>query len=103
MSTYKCALEVISVHIIDESYKSKASFLAGDFIPDYKHTDLIKHKFSGRRKCRWLYKSKNFILNADINGSLNIMRKSFKYHSEFIEPTYSEEILKCSPKVFTIG
>ena len=103
MLTYKCALEGISVHIIDESYTSKASFWDRDFIPDYKPADLVKHKFSGRRKCRGLYQSKKFILNADVNGSLNIMRKFFQYHAEIDEPTYLEQILKCSPKVFTIG
>ncbi|MBR5913599.1 MAG: transposase [Selenomonadaceae bacterium] len=103
MLTYKCELEGIAVHIIDESYTSKASFLDRDFIPDYKPADLVKHKFSGRRKCRGLYKSKNFTLNADVNGSLNIMRKFFQYHAEIAEPTYSEQILKCSPKVYTIG
>lgn len=103
MLAYKCALGGISVHIIDESYTSKASFLDRDFIPDFKPADLVKHKFSGRRKCRGLYKSKNFVLNADVNGSLNIMRKFFQYHAEIVEPTYSVQILKCSPKVFTIG
>ena len=103
MLTYKCALEGISVHVIDESYTSKASFLDRDFIPDFNPADLVKHKFSGLRKCRGLYKSKNFLLNADVNGSLNIMRKFFQYHSEIVESTYSEECLKCSPKVFTIG
>ena len=103
MLTYKCALEGISVHIIDESYTSKASFFDRDFIPDFKPADLVKHKFSGRRKCRGLYRSKNFTLNADVNGSLNIMRKFFQYHAEITEPTYLEQILKCSPKVFTIG
>ena len=103
MLTYKCALEGISVHIIDESYTSKASFFDRDFIPNFKPADLIKHKFSGRRKYRGLYKSKNFTLNADVNGSLNIMRKFFQYHAEIAEPIYSEQILKCSPKVFTIG
>ena len=103
MLTYKCELEGISVHIIDESYTSKASFFDRDFIPDFKPADLVKHKFSGRRKCRGLYKSKSFTLNADVNGSLNIMRKFFQYHAEIAEPTYLEQNLKCSPKVITIG
>ena len=103
MLAYKCELEGISVHIIDESYTSKASFFDRDFIPDFKPADLVKHKFSGRRKCRGLYKSKSFTLNADVNGSLNIMRKFFQYHTEIAEPTYLEQNLKCSPKVITIG
>ena len=101
MLTYKCALVGISVHSVDESYTSKASFLDRDFIPDYKPTDLTKHKFSGRRKCRGLYKSKNFIqfLNADVNASLNIMRKFFQQHTEIDEPIYLEKFYKRSPKV----
>ena len=105
MLSYKCELEGISVHIIDESYTSKASFLDRDFIPDFKPADLNKHKFSGRRKYRGLYKSKNFAIpiNADVNGSLNIMRKFLQYHAEITEPAYFEKMLKCSPKVKTIG
>ena len=101
MLTYKCALVGISVHSIDESYTSKASFLDRDFVPDYAPEDLTKHKFSGRRKCRGLYKSKNFtqLLNADVNGSLNIMRKFFQQHTEIHEPTYLEKFYKRSPKV----
>lgn len=105
MLCYKCALEGISVHIIDESYTSKASFLDRDFIPTYTKVNLLKHKFSGRRKCRGLYKSRNFSypFNADVNGSLNIMRKFFQNHSELSLPRYYEQLLTSSPKVKTIG
>ena len=91
MLCYKCALEGISVHIIDESYTSKASFLDRDFIPTYTKVDLVKHKFSGRRKYRGLYKSKIFqqALNADLNGSLNIMRKFFQNNLEICPPAFS--------------
>lgn len=101
MLCYKCALVGISVHIIDESYTSKASFIDGDFIPTYKPSDLVKYKFSGRRTCRGLYKSKIFPLpiNADVNGSLNIMRKFFQHHRELCEPIYFKQILTSSPKV----
>lgn len=90
-----------TLKLINQNFK--ASFFDRDFIPDYKPADLVKHKFSGRRKCRGLYQSKKNILNADVNGSLNIMRKFFQYHAEIDEPTYLEQILKCSPKVYTIG
>jgi len=71
------ALEVgITVILSEESYTSKASFLDNDFIPTYNKNNTIKHKFSGRRIRRGMYKSKNGILiNADVNGSYNIMRK----------------------------
>ena len=91
MLYYKCALVGISVHIIDESYTSKTSFLDRDFIPTYKPADLVKHKFSGYRKHRRIYKSKIFqkVLNADVNGSLNIMRKFFQSNSEICPPVFN--------------
>lgn len=103
MLTYKCRLVGISVHSVDESYTSKASFLDRDFVPDYDPANLVKHNFSGRRKCRGLYKSKNFsrLLNADVNGSLNIMRKFFQQQPEISEPTYLEKFYTSSPKVIT--
>jgi putative transposase len=46
-----------------------------DFIPTYK-TKELKHEFSGKRIKRGLYLTKNNVLiNADINGSINILRK----------------------------
>jgi putative transposase len=61
----------------EESYTSKASFLDNDYIPTYNDADKTKYCFSGRRTHRGLYKSKNNILiNADINGASNIIRKA---------------------------
>ena len=103
MLCYKCALEGISVHIIDESYTSKASFLDRDFIPTYTKVDLLKHKFNGRRKCRGFYKSKIFqqALNADLNGSLNIMRKFFQNNLEICPPVFNRECY-FTPKIHSI-
>lgn len=83
---YKAALAGIAVVITEESYTSKASFLDGDEIPVHGKTDT-KPKFSGRRVKRGLYKSKNgTLINADINGSANILRKAFpKAFGEGIE------------------
>ena len=73
--TYKCELRGVSVVEYDESYTSKASFLDYDEIPDYENTQT-KPKFSGRRVCRGSYKTKNGeVLNADVNGSYNILVK----------------------------
>lgn len=48
-----------------------------DEIPVYKKGLKNEIEFSGKRIKRGLYKSKNGILiNADINGSLNILRKN---------------------------
>lgn len=62
----------------EESYTSKASFLDLDFIPTYNKEDPdIKYHFSGRRIHRGLYKSADgTLMNADINGAANILRKA---------------------------
>lgn len=71
---YKCQLRGITVITQEESYTSKASFLDNDNIPVYGETE--NPKFSGRRIKRGLYKtSKGQMINADVNGSYNIMRK----------------------------
>lgn len=66
----------------EESYTSKASALDGDIIPVYgENTDNIV--FSGKRTHRGLYRSSDgSVLNADINGSINILRKYVKERNE---------------------
>ena len=60
----------------EESYTSKASYLDNDDIPVYKE-ETKEIKFSGRRIKRGIYKSKQGkIINADLNGALNILKKS---------------------------
>lgn len=74
---YKCKLRGITVITQEESYTSKASFLDNDNIPVYGETD--NPKFSGRRVKRGLYKTgKGQLINADVNGAYNIMRKGLK-------------------------
>ena len=73
MITYKAESFSINVNIIEESYTSKSSFLDLDDIPTFKEGE--KYKFSGKRISRGLYKTKNIIINADVNGSYNILRK----------------------------
>ena len=77
MIQYKCEIEGISVILQEESYTSKASFLNLDFIPVYGSSNK-DHEFSGYRKSRGLYKIKDesTLINADVNGSYNIMRKA---------------------------
>lgn len=66
----------IKVSVQEESYTSKASFLDLDKIPIYKKENKNEINFSGRRIYRGLYKSKEGkLINADVNGSLNILRK----------------------------
>jgi IS605 OrfB family transposase len=74
MVYYKSKIEGIEVIWQEESYTSKSSFLDLDFIPIYG--DDYKGSFSGRRIKRGLYKSSKGIINADVNGSYNIMRKA---------------------------
>ena len=79
MLTYKCQLEGITVIEINESHTSKCSFLDNEEIC---HHD----KYVGKRIKRGLFKSKSGkIINADLNGSLNIMKKvvgEFQYPIE---------------------
>ena len=70
---YKCRLKGINIICTEESYTSKASFLDYDRIPNLKDSNI---SFSGLRIKRGLYKSgKGHLINADVNGSFNIIRK----------------------------
>ena len=78
MLTYKCELEGISVIVTEESYTSKCSFLDDE--------DICKHEeYYGKRIKRGLYKaSDDRLINADVNGALNILKKvigKFEYDS----------------------
>ncbi len=76
MVKYKAEQHGIKVIISEESYTSKASFIDGDEIPTYgENSD--KKIFSGRRIKRGLYRSKHgLLINADVNGAANIMKKT---------------------------
>lgn len=76
MIEYKAAMRGIKVIYQEESYTSKASFLDNDMIPIYGNVHE-KPQFSGRRIKRGLYQSKcGKLINADINGALNILKKA---------------------------
>ena len=71
----KCGIAVV---IREESYTSQASLLDMDDIPTYKKGENKKYAFSGKRIHRGLYRSKNgTLLNADIHGAANILRKEY--------------------------
>lgn len=77
MISYKAEEVGINVILTEESYTSQASFLDYDNIPTYSKDNKEKHKFSGRRIERGLYKTKDGkLINADVNGALNIMTKA---------------------------
>jgi len=74
---YLCKLYGIKFTKQEESYTSKASFFDGDIIPKYNQDNPKDYKFSGRRIKRGLYKTKKgMLINADVNGALNILKKS---------------------------
>ena len=72
MLEYKCKLHGIIFLTVNEAYTSKCSFLDNETI--------CKHDtYKGTRKTRGLFVSKQGIkINADVNGSYNIMRLGLK-------------------------
>ena len=75
--SYLCELNGITYVEQEESYTSKASFWDKDNMPVYNDDNPKEYQFSGKRVYRGLYKtSDGKTFNADVNGALNIMRKS---------------------------
>jgi putative transposase len=71
MLIYKCELRGIKVIITEESYTSKCSFLDLEEIKKQEN-------YAGKRVKRGLFKSANgTLINADVNGGYNILRKVF--------------------------
>ena len=69
MLEYKSKLAGINFVLVRENYTSKCSFLDSEPIKKHK-------KYLGRRIKRGLFKSSSGkLINADLNGSLNILRK----------------------------
>jgi len=74
---YLCKMYGINFTKQEESYTSKASFFDDDEIPKYNPNAPKEYIFSGKRVKRGLYITKTgYKLNADINGALNILKKS---------------------------
>ena len=69
MLSYKCKLKGINLILQEESYTSKCSF--------FDDEEICKHQtYAGKRIHRGLFKTANGeCINADVNGSLNILRK----------------------------
>ena len=70
MLKYKCEREGITLREVDEAYTSKCSFLDCE--------EICRHdEYAGRRIKRGLFRSgTGRMINADVNGSYNILRKS---------------------------
>lgn len=79
MISYKCKLVGIAVMMTEESYTSKCSFIDNE---EMKHHE----EYKGKRIKRGLFRTnEGRLINADLNGSLNIMRKvigEFQYPIE---------------------
>ena len=79
MISYKCKLVGIAVMMTEESYTSKCSFIDNE---ELKHHE----EYKGKRIKRGLFRTnEGRLINADLNGSLNIMRKvigDFQYPIE---------------------
>ncbi len=72
---YKLELHGITLKVTNESYTSKASFVDSDCLPK-KYQPEKSHSFSGKRVKRGLYRSQDgTLVNADVNGAYNILRK----------------------------
>ena len=78
----------------EESYTSKCSAL--DLEPIQKHESYI-----GSRIKRGLFKYSNGLINADINGSLNILRKVVK-NDDILDLIESQQWAKQSPISITL-
>jgi putative transposase len=90
MLRYKCALQGIEVLEQEESYTSKCSFLDNE--------EICKHEaYLGRRIQRGLFKTSNGkIINADLNGSLNILKKFLQKQVAWNEKFFSNLVEGCS-------
>ena len=72
-----CNLARINFVLQEESYTSKASFYDKDEIPIWNPIKPEQGRFSGERTTRGTYRRKDGKeFNADVNGALNILRKS---------------------------
>ena len=91
MLEYKSKLKGITFKTITEEYTSKCSFIDEEEIG--KHT-----KYAGKRISRNFFRSKKgIIINADINGAYNILKKYMKENA-----TWNEKISQTLVKVCSI-
>lgn len=104
MLEYKCKLKGITVIRQEESYTSKCSFINQDFISTYGKNDNL-HNPTGNRIKRGLYENCNTnnkhlkYINADVNGSYNILRKYLISQEAWNENIFSDCVEVCSTPV----
>ena len=87
---YKCCLKGIRFQTITESYTSKCSFVDNE--------EIKKHQtYSGKRISRELFKTKDgIIINADINGAYNILKKYMQKNATWNEQLSQTLVQVCS-------
>lgn len=79
MIRYKCQLEGIKVILQEESYTSKCSFIDSETIERHE-------AYKGARIKRGLFRTADgHLFNADVNGSLNILRKAVPNAFDFLD------------------
>jgi putative transposase len=89
---YKCQENGIKFTTTEEAYTSGTSFLDGE-----QPVEFFYNK--NRRVHRGLFKSENGLINADVNGSLQIIRKV----SENAFAGYSVEVACLQPLVLNVA
>ena len=73
---YLCLKNGIQFIETEESYTSKSNILNNDILPVFQEGAKTDYNFSGTRVKRGLYKTNNkIILNADVVGASNMIRK----------------------------
>lgn len=88
--SYKCKQLGITVALIEESYTSKCSFFDNE--PVQKQDN-----YQGKRMKRGLFKTKTGkLINADVNGSLNILRKYLTSQETWNDQIWSNLVEVCS-------
>lgn len=94
---YKCELRGIRFIETEESYTSKCSFLDKEEIE--KHSD-----YKGKRVRRGLFETSNRkLINADVNGSLNIGRKYLAKMNMYTKELHEDLVrFMVNPRVVTI-
>ncbi|MEK7483767.1 MAG: transposase, partial [Planctomycetota bacterium] len=93
MLKYKAKLSGIRMLLTEESYTSKCSFLDRESLES-------QETYLGKRVHRGLFRSaKGLVLNADVNGSLNIIRKVIPDAFDGLEGIEGVVVhpIRCSP------
>lgn len=97
MLEYKCELKGIRFISTEESHTSKCSFIDKEEVCHHEN-------YVGKRVKRGLFKTKNgTLINADINGSLNIGRKYMQSQKKYTNKIHNQ-LLNCmsNPKIVNV-